>query len=167
MPANKSNLYLGIAEGALRAATAYTREYTRAWPYGGEGKSRGTEEFYVLEGYGELVSKVWANAALVDEVDREISEILHDDRENLTERRRGEIAVRVAAAKLRIIEDGLEVATKVFELTGARASANSVGLDIYWRNPRTHSLHDPVAYKKHEVGRYALLGEVPEPSWYT
>ncbi|MGO1881034.1 acyl-CoA dehydrogenase family protein [Microbacterium gubbeenense] len=167
LQATFNNIYLGIAEGALRAAAAYSREYTRAWPYGGEGKSRGTEEFYVLEGYGELASKVWANAALVDEVDREISEILHDERENLTERRRGEIAVRVAAAKLRIIEDGLEVTTKVFELTGARATANSVGLDIYWRNLRTHSLHDPVAYKKHEVGRYALLGEVPEPSWYT
>lgn len=161
-----NNFYLGIAEGALRAAAAYTREYTRAWPYGGEGKKRGTEEFYVLEGYGELASKLWADAALIDAVDLEISEILHDDRENLTERRRGEIAVRVAAAKLRIIEDGLEVATKVFELTGARASANSVGLDIYWRNLRTHSLHDPIAYKKHEIGRFELLGEIPEPSWY-
>ena len=161
-----NNFYLGIAEGALRAAAAYTREYTRAWPYGGEGKKRGTEEFYVLEGYGELASKLWADAALIDAVDLEISEILHDDRENLTERRRGEVAVRVAAAKLRIIEDGLEVATKVFELTGARASANSVGLDIYWRNLRTHSLHDPIAYKKHEIGRFELLGEIPEPSWY-
>src|SRR5664279_2423112 len=78
---------------------------------------------------------------------------------------RGEIAVRIAAGKLRISEDGLEVATKVFELTGARASANSVGLDIYWRNLRTHSLHDPAPYKKREVGQYVLLNEVPEPSW--
>jgi len=162
-----NNFYLGIAEGALRAATAYTREHTRAWPYGGEGKRRGTEEFYILEGYGELASKLWADAALIDAVDAEISEILHDRRENLTERRRGEIAVRVAAAKLRIIEDGLDVVTRVFELTGARASSRSVGLDIYWRNLRTHSLHDPIAYKKHEIGRFELLGEIPQPSWYS
>ncbi|GGF30509.1 putative monooxygenase [Microbacterium sorbitolivorans] len=161
-----NNFYLGIAEGALRTAASYTREHTRAWPYGGKGKKRGTEEFYVLEGYGELASKLWADAALIDAVDLEISEILHDARENLTERRRGEIAVRVAAAKLRIIEDGLEAATKVFELTGARATSNSVGLDIYWRNLRTHSLHDPIAYKKHEIGRFELLNEIPEPSWY-
>lgn len=161
-----NNFYLGIAEGALRTAASYTREHTRAWPYGGEGKKRGTEEFYVLEGYGELASKLWADAALIDAVDLEISEILHDARENLTERRRGEIAVRVAAAKLRIIEDGLEAATKVFELTGARATSNSVGLDIYWRNLRTHSLHDPIAYKKHEIGRFELLNEIPKPSWY-
>ncbi|MCB1274346.1 MAG: monooxygenase [Leucobacter sp.] len=162
-----NNLYLGIAEGALRAAAAYTREYTRAWPYGGEGKHHGTDEFYVLEGYGELASKLWADAALIDRIDLEISEVLHAPREQLTERRRGEVAVQVAAGKLRIIEDGLDVATKIFELTGARASANSVGLDIYWRNLRTHSLHDPVPYKKHEVGRYVLLGEIPQPTWYS
>lgn len=162
-----NNLYLGIAEGALRTAAAYTREYTRAWPYGGEEKRHGTDEFYVLEGYGELASKLWADAVLIEQIDLEISEVLHTPREELTERRRGEVAVRVAAGKLRIIEDGLEIATRIFELTGARASANSVGLDIYWRNLRTHSLHDPVPYKKHEVGRYVLLGEIPPPTWYS
>ena len=162
-----NNFYLGIAEGALEAAAAYTREYTRAWPYGGENKVRGVEEFYVLEGYGELASKLWADAALIDQIDREISQILHAPREELSERARGEVAVRIAAAKLRIIEDGLEVATKIFELTGARASASKVGLDIYWRNLRTHSLHDPVPYKKHEVGTFVLLNEVPEPTWYS
>ena len=93
--------------------------------------------------------------------------MLHEPRENLTKRRRGELAVLVAAAKLRIIEDGLEITTKIFELTGARASANSIGLDIFWRNLRTHSLHDPLPYKKREVGQFVLLDEVPEPSWYT
>ena len=162
-----NNFYLGIAEGALQTAAAYTREYTRAWPYGGEGKEHGVEEFYVLEGYGELASKLWADAALIDQIDREISRILHAPREELTERARGEVAVRIAAAKLRIIEDGLEVATRIYELTGARASSNKVGLDIYWRNLRTHSLHDPVPYKKHEVGKFVLLNEIPQPTWYS
>lgn len=162
-----NNIYLGIAEGALASAAAYTREHTRAWPFGGEQKQRGTEEFYVLEGYGQLASKLWADAALIDQIDLEISEVLHAPREELTERRRGEVAVRVAAGKLRIIEDGLEVANKIFELTGARASANRVGLDIYWRNLRTHSLHDPLPYKKHEVGKFVLVNEVPTPTWYS
>lgn len=162
-----NNFYLGIAEGALAAAATYTREHTRAWPYGGEGKERGTEEFYVLAGYGDLASQLWADAALIDAVDREISEVLHAPREELTERRRGEVAVRVAAAKVRIVEDGLEVASRVFELTGARASANRVGLDIHWRNLRTHSLHDPLPYKKREVGAYVLRNEVPPPTWYS
>jgi hypothetical protein len=40
-------------------------------------------------------------------------------------------------------------------------------LDIYWRNLRTHTLHDPLPYKVREVGQYALLRQLPEPSWYT
>jgi alkylation response protein AidB-like acyl-CoA dehydrogenase len=52
-------------------------------------------------------------------------------------------------------------------VTGARASANAVGLDRFWRNVRTHTLHDPVAYKRREVGAHLLTGELPEPTWYS
>jgi alkylation response protein AidB-like acyl-CoA dehydrogenase len=162
-----ANFYLGIAQGALETASAYTRTSTRAWPYGGDDKDHASEEWYVLEGYGTLQSKLWADEALLDAAGAEISAVLHAPREELTERQRGEIAVKIAAGKLRIVDDGLEVATKIFELTGARATANTVGLDIYWRNLRTHSLHDPIAYKKREVGEYVLLNQIPEPSWYT
>jgi alkylation response protein AidB-like acyl-CoA dehydrogenase len=162
-----ANFYLGIAQGALETASAYTRTTTRPWPYGGDNKQHASEEWYLLEGYGVLQSKLWADEALLDAAGAEISAVLHAPREELTERRRGEIAVRIAAGKLRIVDDGLEVATKVYELTGARASASSVGLDIFWRNLRTHSLHDPIAYKKREVGEFVLLNQVPEPTWYT
>ncbi|RYJ02676.1 MAG: monooxygenase, partial [Actinomycetales bacterium] len=73
----------------------------------------------------------------------------------------------VAAVKQLANDVALEVGTKIFELTGARASSNKVGLDLFWRNARTHTLHDPVAYKRREVGEYALLGKIPVPSWYT
>lgn len=162
-----TNFYLGIAQAALEAATSYTRSSSRAWPYGGDDKERAVDEWYVLEGYGDIQARLWAAEALIDRVGEEISAVLHAPREQLDARTRGEIAVRIAAAKARIVEDGLDAATKVFELTGARASANAVGLDIYWRNLRTHSLHDPIPYKRREVGRFALLGEVPEPTWYT
>ncbi|WP_120337236.1 acyl-CoA dehydrogenase family protein [Cryobacterium soli] len=162
-----TNFYLGITQGALETAAEYTRSSTRAWPYGGDNKERATDEWYLLEGYGQLQSKLWADEAIADRAGAEISQVLHEPREDLSPRRRGEIAVLIAAAKLRAIEDGLETTSKIYELTGARATANSVGLDIFWRNLRTHSLHDPAAYKKREVGQYVLLNEVPEPSWYT
>lgn len=64
-------------------------------------------------------------------------------------------------------DTALRVTAGVFEVTGARATGKTVGLDRFWRDVRTHTLHDPVAYKNREVGRYALLDEVPEPTWYT
>ncbi|KOV78361.1 acyl-CoA dehydrogenase family protein [Nocardia sp. NRRL S-836] len=161
-----TNFYLGIARGALSTATAYTRDRTRPWPYGGDNKGSATEEFYILDTYGDLQAKLWAAEALAERAAEAIERInAHADA--VTPEERGHAAVLIAAAKQRAVDTGLEIGTKVFEVTGARASANSVGLDIFWRNIRTHSLHDPVAYKRVEVGRYALLGELPEPTWYT
>jgi alkylation response protein AidB-like acyl-CoA dehydrogenase len=162
-----TNFYLGIAQGALETALAYTRENTRAWPYGGDNKESATEEWYILDAYGDLQSKLWAAEALTDKAGAAISEVLHAPRTQLTPEVRGEIAVQIAAAKQRVIDVGLEIGTRIFELTGARASASKHGLDRFWRNLRTHSLHDPVAYKRREVGAYALRGELPEPTWYT
>ncbi|MEU4744887.1 acyl-CoA dehydrogenase family protein [Actinosynnema sp. NPDC023658] len=161
-----TNFYLGIARGALATATAYTRDRTRPWPYGGDNKESATEEFYVLDTYGDLQAKLWAAEALAERA-AEAIERINEHADAVTPQERGEAAVLIAAAKQRAIDTGLEIGTRVFEVTGARASASSVGLDLFWRNIRTHSLHDPVAYKRVEVGRYALLGELPEPTWYT
>ena len=161
-----ANMYLGIAEGALATAASYTRERTRPWPYAADVKERSSEEFYVLEAYGDLRSKLWAAEALTERA-AVLIEAINAHADTVTAQERGEAAVVIAAAKQVAIDVGLEVGTRVFEVTGARATASSVGLDIFWRNIRTHSLHDPVAHKRAEVGRYALLGEIPEPTWYT
>lgn len=161
-----TNFYLGIAEGALATAAAYTREKTRAWPYAGDKKERGLDEFYVQEAYGDLRSKLWAAEALAERA-ASLIEAINAHADTVTPEERGEAAVVIAAAKQTAIDAGLEIGTRIFEVTGARASANAVGLDLFWRNIRTHSLHDPVAHKRAEVGRYALTGELPEPTWYT
>jgi len=51
--------------------------------------------------------------------------------------------------------------------TGARATHGALALDRFWRNLRTQTLHDPVDYKLHELGDWALNGTLPEPSFYS
>jgi alkylation response protein AidB-like acyl-CoA dehydrogenase len=162
-----TNMYLGIAEGAMESAAGYTRTKTRPWPYGGDDKDSATDEWYILEAYGDFRSKLWAAEALIDRVNDELAELLHGPREAVTFQQRGEVAVRISAAKQRIIREGLDVCSRIFEVMGARSTGAAYGFDRFWRNLRTHSLHDPVAYKAREVGRYALLGELPQPSFYT
>jgi alkylation response protein AidB-like acyl-CoA dehydrogenase len=160
------NFYLGIAQGGLQTAAAYTREVTRAWPYAADVKQRAVDEFYVQETYGDLQTKVWAAEALAERA-AGLIESINAHADEVTEAERGEAEVVIAAAKVAAIDAGLEVGTRIFEVTGARATASSVGLDIFWRNLRTHSLHDPAAHKRAEIGRYALTGELPTPTWYT
>ena len=64
--------------------------------------------------------------------------------------------------------DALErAATRLFEVGGARATAGALRLDRYWRNLRTQTLHDPVDYKLHELGDWALNDTLPTPSFYS
>ncbi|CAK4034718.1 Dibenzothiophene desulfurization enzyme C [Lecanosticta acicola] len=228
-----ANFYLGIAQGALGAASLYTINSTRAWPFGGDNKDKAADEWYILERYGEYRAHLAAADALADRAGAEIASAyreggqygssvdeqnwshlvnpnyLHsrvDDngallktdppytittsasfqnvdaetktdgatngharkgRAGITAERRGEVAALVAHAKVVTTDTGLSVTSGIFEMLGARATGKKYGFDRYWRDIRTHSLHDPVAYKKREVGRYQLLGEIPEPTWYT
>ncbi|MFE4384840.1 acyl-CoA dehydrogenase family protein [Streptomyces cyaneofuscatus] len=158
------SFYLGIAAGALETAATYTRTKARSWLHGGYDQA--VDEPYVIDTYGDLTAKLWAVEALADAVAAE-GQQLHDAPDEVTEQTRGEFEVRVAAAKVRATEVALEVTSRIFEVTGARATASAEGLDRFWRNIRTHTLHDPVAYKRREVGRHVLTGELPEATWYS
>jgi alkylation response protein AidB-like acyl-CoA dehydrogenase len=158
------NFYLGIATGALETAATYTRTKARAWLHGGH--EHAVDEPYVIDTYGDLTAKLWATEALADAVAAE-GQKLHDDPDAVTEQARGEFEVRVAAVKARATDVALEVTNRIFEVTGARATASAEGLDRFWRNVRTHTLHDPVAYKRREIGRHVLTGELPQPTWYS
>ncbi|KAI9700150.1 MAG: hypothetical protein M1820_006932 [Bogoriella megaspora] len=165
-----SNFYLGIAHGALSFSLAYTAKNTRPWPFTPSPAPSGVEEFYILERYGNFHAHLAAATALANQAGSVISSIYatkSSARETLTARERGEAAEEVAAVKVVATDTALRVTSGVFETTGARATAEKVGLDRFWRDVRTHTLHDPVAYKNRELGRYALLDEIPEPSWYT
>ncbi|MFE9923234.1 acyl-CoA dehydrogenase family protein [Streptomyces sp. NPDC005774] len=158
------SFYLGIAAGALETAATYTRTRTRPWLHGGH--DRAVDEPYVVDTYGDLTAKLWAVEALADAVAAE-GQRLHDDPDAVTEQARGDFEVRVAAVKARATDTALEIASRVFEVTGARSTTTAEGLDRFWRDIRTHTLHDPVAYKRREVGRWVLEGELPEPTWYS
>lgn len=181
-----SNFYLGIALGALKFAAKYTNTGTRAWPFGGDNKDSPTDEFYVLERYGNFFAHLRAAEALADVAGLKIAALYaaHGEKRDVSERLRGEVAEWVASVKVVTTDTGLRVTAGVFEVTGARSTGKKVGLDRFWRDVRTHSLHDPVAYKNRELGRYLLLDEVssiypystellltlaqvPEPTWYT
>jgi alkylation response protein AidB-like acyl-CoA dehydrogenase len=70
-------------------------------------------------------------------------------------------------AKVVATETALEVAHRVYEVTGSSSTRSEVGLDLFWRNIRTHSLHDPLDYKKLEVGAHYLTGDVAPITLYT
>ncbi|MGJ7036892.1 alkylation response protein AidB-like acyl-CoA dehydrogenase [Shinella sp. BE166] len=158
------NFYIGTAEGALDAAIDYVRTTTRPWLTSGVEKA--SEDPYILERIGEFRAALKASAALADAAATTVQSVLARGR-TVTAQERGEAAIEAYAAKVNATHVALDVTARVFELTGARSTASHYRFDRYWRNVRTHTLHDPVFYKAREVGDFALNGRVPEPSLYS
>ncbi|MEV7693126.1 acyl-CoA dehydrogenase family protein [Microbacterium sp. NPDC089189] len=158
------NLYLGIAQGALAQARELTNARANSWFL--SGVDTYSEDPFVRRLYGELVSRTVAVEALADRVNRRFDEVV-DLGHGVTEEHRAELAIEIAQLKVVSSDTAVDVANRVFEATGTSSTANRVGLDLHWRNIRTHSLHDPVDYKKLEVGAHFLTGVVQPISLYT
>lgn len=156
--------YLGIAEGALQAARDYTVTASRPWLF--SGVEAASQDPYILHQYGEFWSELQAAMALAHQAAQQI-EAGWQKKAALTFEERGEIAIAVAAAKAFAIKVGLNITTHIFDSMGARATASRYGFDRYWRDLRTFSLHDPVAYKYRDVGNYVLNQVYPTPSQYS
>lgn len=159
-----ANVYLGLAEGALEHARAYTNGSRRPWA--ASGVASAAEDPYVLHRYGQMWVGIQAATLLTERAGHELSTAWARENE-LSPNERGKTALAIAAAKVATTQVGLDVSSQVFDVMGARATRAEAGLDRFWRNLRTHTLHDPVDYKLRELGQYALALQLPTPSFYS
>jgi len=158
------SLYAGLAAGALRAGLDFSRELARPWS--ASGVSRAVDDPYTQLRYAELWLQVKAAHAVSDAAAAAIDSAFARGL-SLDAATRGEVAIAVAEAKVLSHRAAMEVTSRFFELTGARATSTGHGLDRFWRNARVHTLHDPVDYKLRDIGRYVLEGRHPEPTAYS
>ena len=159
-----TNLYLGIAQGAYQDARGYVRDAARPWF--ASGVERHADDPYVQERFGEFWLSLQAARALADQAAQALDEALARG-PSVTAEERGRVAVAGAQAKVLAHRAALSVGAELFDVTGASSTHNRHGLDRHWRNARVHTLHDPVAYKIRDLGRYALLDQLPEPTPYS
>jgi alkylation response protein AidB-like acyl-CoA dehydrogenase len=159
-----TQIYVGIAEGALIEAADYTRHRSRPWFLSGVDSA--VADPHIVAGYGELVAQVRAAGALTDDAARALGEAF-DRGDDLTGEERADAAVTISSAKVVATRVVNETTSKVFEFVGARGTANKYAFDRFWRNARTLTLHDPVVYKALEVGAHFLTGERPPYTGYS
>ena len=159
-----TNLYLGLAEGALAAARGYLRDEARPWF--ASGVENATDDPFIQHRFGEFHLLVRPARLLADDAARKLDAAFRLGA-RLGALERGEVAVAVAEAKVLAHRASIEIGSQLFELTGARSTSGRFGFDRFWRNARVHTLHDPVDYKLRDLGRYALEGRLPEPTAYS
>lgn len=149
----------GIARAAVRDAAAFVTTSSRPYPdalalYDTAGAA---DDPLVVQAFGEVELQVRAAEALVAEAGRAVDRA----RADLTAATAAAASLAVAAARASTTAASLEASSRLFEVAGTRAALRSLGLDRHWRNARTHSLHDPAAWKVHHLGRHAIDGTPP------
>lgn len=157
------NIYVGIAQGALDSARRYTLDEARPWP--SAGIERMVDDPYVLAHFGEFHVGQEGSVLLADRAGLGLVTALARG-DALTAQERGELAIQIATAKVAAARSGLDLCNRLFDVTGARSTHAALGLDRYWRNLRTHTLHDPIDYKARELGEWVLQARFPEPGFY-
>ena len=159
-----ASIFTGIAVGALDEAADYTRSRSRPWVE--SAHDRAVADPLILERYGQLWVQVQSAVSLTD---RAVALVDAARRKGtgLSWAERAAAATLVNAARLHATEVALDVSSRLFEITGARSTAAGHGLDRFWRNARTLSLHDPQHYKQVQIGDYALNGAAPTPGFYS
>ena len=159
-----THMFLGIAEGAFEEARNYTLTETRSWHKSSTEDVR--QDPYVLHHYGEFWVALEGVRLLVERA-AELLDQAWAKGPNLSENERGQLAIAIATAKVAATRQGLDLCSRLFEVTGARSTHASLRLDRHWRNLRTQTLHDPVDYKLHELGDWALNQSLPIPTFYS
>jgi alkylation response protein AidB-like acyl-CoA dehydrogenase len=159
-----SNIYLGLAEGALVEARNYTLAQTRPWITSGVASP--SEDPYILTNYGNMYLELQAARALADRA-ADTLQRTWEMGEGISENYRGRAALDIATAKATTTRASLDITNRMFEVMGSRATTGAARLDRFWRNVRTHTLHDPVDYKVRELGDWMLNRKIPKPTFYS
>ncbi|MBV8629208.1 MAG: acyl-CoA dehydrogenase, partial [Paraburkholderia sp.] len=159
-----TNLFVGIAEGALEEARRYVTQYARPWITSGVEKA--TDDPYMVQRFGEMRLKAVSAEALATRAAHALDTAWQKGLA-LSAEERAQVALATSEAKILAHRAALDVSENLFDACGARATHAPLALDRFWRNARVHTLHDPLDYRVRDVGRFALNGTLPEVSLYT
>ncbi len=145
----------GIARGAFAETVRFVRQYTRPWKE--SGLEHGYEDPHIISDIGEVKIRLDAADALLGRAARFVDEATV----NPTAETVAAASIAVASAKVAATEVSLLAGSKLIELGGSRSTLAEFNLDRYWRNARTHTVHDPVRWKYRVIGNYWLNGINP------
>ena len=139
---------LGIARGALEAAAAFVRDKSRPWFEA--GVTRAIDDPLLIQRFGELAVTVAAAEAAFGVAGVALDTVM---RTGHSAEQAARASLAVATAKTLADNASTEVSSALFELGGTRSTAADLNLGHFWRNARTHTVHDPIRWKYQHIGR--------------
>jgi alkylation response protein AidB-like acyl-CoA dehydrogenase len=142
----------GIAQGALRVAIELARD-----AHGGRGSGavHFADDVLGVSRLGELWVAVESARALVRQSSRQLDTL--DEDSPLVDV--VDVFYGVMAAKSVSTDAALTVTAALIDIGGASSTRSALGLDRYWRDARTHTVHDALRWKPYSIGRRLIGGQ--------
>ncbi|MFF0818196.1 SfnB family sulfur acquisition oxidoreductase [Rhodococcus sp. NPDC003318] len=145
---------VGIATGALREGVV---QAGKARPHFEANVERTVDDPLLVQVAGEATVTVRAAQALLSVAARSVDAARADPTAEST----AAASIDVATAKVAAARAAVEAANVLFELGGTRSASGAANLSRYWRDARTHTLHDATRWKLQHIGRWTLSGTHP------
>lgn len=151
---------VGIALAALGDAVDFGRQHARAVP---EARAqRASDDPYVQQAVGEMSIQAHAAQALLEQAAGKLDHAVQlFEADEDADRALALASIAVAEAKVAANDAALRNSEALFRVGGASATLQSRNLDRHWRNARTHTTHDPAAWKTQVVGDFLLNDQLP------
>ncbi|MBM7368919.1 acyl-CoA dehydrogenase family protein [Gordonia hydrophobica] len=146
---------VGIAVGASTVGAEFAHH---ARPWFEADVERGVDDPLLISAAGELELTVRGARALLDVA---VAAIESAEAAGEPADLVAEASLATAAAKVAGGRAARRAGEVLFDLGGTRAAAAPSNLSRYWRDARTHSLHDPERWKLTHLGRWALTRTPP------
>lgn len=156
----------GIARAAERDAADQVANRSRAFSHGNSPITR--EDPQILDIVGRISADAFAAEAVTERAAQSLQRAFdaRDSSAEVRDRAKRETEIETAQAQIVVSQLTLGVTTRLFDGLGASATGTSAALDRHWRNARTVTSHNPVAFKARIVGDYLVNDAEPPYEWY-
>ncbi|MBU3848276.1 MAG: SfnB family sulfur acquisition oxidoreductase [Candidatus Acinetobacter avistercoris] len=151
-------IHAAIETGIARAAFEETLIRVRqARPWIDSGVETASKDPLTLSELGRVAVDVKASELLLKQAAQSIDQAKPAPNiENIAK-----ASIDVAKVRAHSTETALKASSKLIELAGSRGSQRLDSLDLFWRNARVHTLHDPSRWKYYFIANYVLNGVLP------
>ncbi len=143
---------VGIGKGAVAAAADYIS--TKARPWGAARVDKAAQDPLIIYRFGKLATEIDAAEALL----LRAADLLEEADRTQTGEAYDRAIVATAQASALAAEVAERFASEMISWAGAASTLATSDLHRHWRDVRTHSAHDPAAWKFHRAGNYLLNG---------
>lgn len=155
----------GIARAAADDAAYQVTHRARAFSHGSAPQTRHDPQIL------EIVGRIAADAAAAEAITVRAADTLEAayaargaESSVVAERKRA-AELRSAEAQVVVTRLSMSAAQALFDGLGASATMQPSLLDRHWRNARTVSSHNPVAFKARIIGDWLVNGAEPPYEW--